>query len=232
MRRTRSSRRPSASIGSPALDRLADRTRERRVGGPFPEVPRRRAMEVPARAEPEERHADDARERRDRADPDGCGDGQHRRHRSDQRLGNGEADRPRERVDVRGRARDQVAGAGALDGRERQGQHAQHEVLAELGEHLLGEDERRAPGEERENRLGDEEAGEDERRSRRCAASSSRPASDWTSSPSSSGPARPVKRPQPRAGRPCPATRGGAGGRAPVPARAAPGRRRSGADRS
>ena len=62
-----------------------------------------------------------------------------------ERLGDREADRPRERVDVGGRARDEVADAGPLDRRERQREDVAHEVLAQLGEHPLREDEGRAP---------------------------------------------------------------------------------------
>ena len=110
----------------------------------------------------------------------------------DQRLGDGEADRARERVDVGRRARDEVAGAGALDGRERQREHAPHEVLAQLGEHLLREHERRAPREPGEDRLRDQEA-------RRARARACRRrlvvvpfCTDCTSAPSSGGPARPA----------------------------------------
>ena len=60
-----------------------------------------------------------------------------------ERLGDREPDRARERVDVGGRARDEVADPGPLDGRERQREHAPHEVVAQLGEHPLGEHERR-----------------------------------------------------------------------------------------
>ena len=75
----------------------------------------------------------------------------------DQRLRDGEADGARERVDVGGRARDEVAGPGALDGRERQREHAAHEVLAQLGEDLLREHERGPAREPGEDRLDDEE---------------------------------------------------------------------------
>ena len=79
----------------------------------------------------------------------------------DRRLGNSEPDRPGERIDIGGRARDEVADPGAFHGRERQSQHPAHEVLAQLREHPLGEDERGPAGEEREDRLRHEEDGED-----------------------------------------------------------------------
>jgi hypothetical protein len=53
-------------------------------------------------------------------------------------------------------------GAGALDGGERQREHAVHEVLAQLGEHLLGEHERGAAREPGQHRLREQERGEDE----------------------------------------------------------------------
>ena len=47
--------------------------------------------------------------------------------------------------------------SGPLDGRERKGQDAPHEVLAQLGEDLLREHERRSASRPRERRLGDHE---------------------------------------------------------------------------
>ena len=117
--------------------------------------------------------------RRDRAHPDRRTDDEQRRHARDRRLGDREPDRPRERVDVGGRARDEVADPGPLDRRERQREHAAHEVVAQLGEHPLGEDERGAAREEREDRLRDEEDGEDRARrgrSRPCRSPSAGPA--------------------------------------------------------
>ena len=132
-----------------ALDRLADRAGERRVRGALPEVAR------PARAS-----GTSACRTKSTGTPT-----MHGRAASGltqiaaatvstaviaaiSRLRHGEADRARQRVDVGGRPRDQVAGAGALDRRERQREHAAHEVLAQLGEHLLGEHERGAPREQ------------------------------------------------------------------------------------
>ena len=69
--------------------------------------------------------------------------------------GNREAHRACERVDVRGRARDEIARARPLDDGERQREHLAHEVLAQVGEHLLREHERRAPREPGEHRLRD-----------------------------------------------------------------------------
>ncbi len=147
--------------GAAAVDRLAGRAREGRVRGALPQVTGRRMTEVPPRAHDQNRHADDAGKRGDRAHPDGCTDDEERGHARDRRLGNREPDRPGERVDVGGRARDEVADPGALHGRERQRQHPAHEVLAQLREHPLGEDERGPAGEEREDRLRHEEDGED-----------------------------------------------------------------------
>ena len=143
-----------------AVDGLADRAGHGRVGRALPQVALGRAAQVPAGADQDRGQADDARQRGDRADEDRRDDRQHRRHRRDQRLGDREAHRPRERVDVRSRARDEIAGAGALDGRERQREDAAHEVLAQAREHLLGEDEGRAAREPRQDRLREHEAGQ------------------------------------------------------------------------
>ncbi len=69
----------------------------------------------------------------------------------------------RELVDVAGRAGDQVAGAGPLDGRQRQGDDAVHELLAQVGEDLLGEHERLSSRGPRERRLDDDRAREQQR---------------------------------------------------------------------
>ena len=148
--------------GSATLDRLADGSGQRRVRRALPEVARRSPAEVPLGAEEEQRHACDAGQGRQGVDPDGRGDGEHRRDRRDHRLGHGKAHRAGERVDVGRRARDEVACARPLDRREREAEHAAHEVLAELGEDLLREHERRPPGEPREDGLEDEERGQDE----------------------------------------------------------------------
>ena len=135
---------------------------ERRVGGPLPEIAGGSAAQIPPCAQPQHRHAGETGDRRERVDPDHCDDGEQRRHGRDQRLGQCEADRAGERVDVRRRAGDQVARPGALDGRERQAQHPIHEVLAQLREHLLGEDERGPPREPRDDRLHRDEEREEE----------------------------------------------------------------------
>ena len=119
-------------------------------------------MEVPPGAEEEQRDAREAGEGRQGADPNGRGHGQHRRDRRDQRFRDGKAHRTSERVDVGGGARDEVAGAGPLDRRERQAQNAAHEVLAKLRENALREHERGPPREPREYGLHDEEPGEQE----------------------------------------------------------------------
>ena len=147
-----------------ALDRLADDAGDLCVGGPLPEVAGGRAAEVPACADDERQHAGKAGERRGRTHPDGGHDRQHDRHGGDQSLRDGEADGALHRGHIGGRARDEIAGAGAFDGRERQREHAVHELLAQLGEHLLGEHERRAAREPRQHRLREQERGEHEHR--------------------------------------------------------------------
>ena len=147
--------------GAAAVDGLADGARHRRVGRPLPEVARRGALQVPAHADQDRRQPDDARERRDRADEHRGDDGQQDRHRGDQRLGDGEADRARQRVDVGGRARDEIAGARTLDDGERQREHLAHEVLAQAREHLLREHERRAAREPGQDRLREHGRGQD-----------------------------------------------------------------------
>ena len=127
----------------PAVDRLAHAPREPRVGGALPEVPLRRAAQVPPRSDPERRDAGDERERRGRAHPDRCGHGEHGRERGDEGLGDREPNRSSQRVDVGRRAGHEVARPRALDGRERKREDAAHEVLAQLGEHQLRDDERR-----------------------------------------------------------------------------------------
>ena len=76
--------------------------------------------------------------------------------------GHPEADDVRERLDVVGRARHEVAGAGPLDRRQRQLDDAAHELLAQLGEDRLAHDERRPAGEPRDDRLHDHGAGDPE----------------------------------------------------------------------
>ncbi len=98
--------------------------------------------------------------RGDRADEDCRDDRQQRRHRSDQRLGDCKADRPGECVHVRRGAGDEIAGTGALDGREWQRQDSPHEVLAQACEHLFGEHEGRAACEPGQDRLREHEDGE------------------------------------------------------------------------
>ena len=147
--------------GAPAVDRLAGGARHRRVRRALPEVAGGRVAEVPARPDEQDRRSDETGQRGDRAHPDRGGDDEERGHARDRRLGNREPDRARERVDVGGRARDEVADPGPLDRRERQREDAAHEVVAQLGEHPLREHERRAAGEEREDGLGDEEDRQD-----------------------------------------------------------------------
>jgi hypothetical protein len=146
--------------GEPAVDGLADRPRQRRIRGALTQVALRRPLEVPAGPDPERGDADHERECRRGAHPDRGRDRQRCRHRGDERLGDGEADRPRERVDVGGRARDEVAHAGALDRRQRQREDVAHEVLPELGEHPLREDEGRAPRRPGQRGLQEDEPGE------------------------------------------------------------------------
>jgi hypothetical protein len=144
------------------LDRLPHAPGERRVRRALPEIRVRRALQVPARADPQSGDTDDARQRRDRVDPERRADGQDGRHRRNQCLGNGEADRPGQRVDVGRRTGDEVAGPGPFDRRERQAEHAAHEVLPKLGEDLLRDHERGSPCEPGQHRLREEEHSEDQ----------------------------------------------------------------------
>ena len=73
-----------------------------------------------------------------------------------------------------------------LDRRE-QAEHAAHEVLPKLGEHLLREYERGAPREPGQHRLREEEQGEDARACRR------KPASSRPGRTARDGPAAPVR---------------------------------------
>ena len=153
-------REPQRIDGEPAVDGLADGAGHRRVGGALAEVALRRPAEIPAGADHDRRDAGDESESGRRADPDGSRHRQDGRHGGDQRLGDREPDRAGERVDVRRRPRDEVAGPRPLDARERQREHRSHEVLAELGEDPLGDDERGPSREPREHRLEHDEHGE------------------------------------------------------------------------
>ena len=86
-----------------------------------------------------------------------------RRDGADEDRRDAEADDVRERLDVVRRARDEVAGAGPLDGRQRQLDDPAHELLAQLGEDRLAHDERGPAGEPRDDGLHDDGAGDPER---------------------------------------------------------------------
>ena len=139
-----------------------------------------------------DRRADDRGQSGDRADPECGADRQRRRDRRDQRLRQREADRSRHRVDVRGRARDQVAGAGALDRRERQCEHAAHEVLTELCEHLLGENDTMLAARRTSQPSAQRETPRARARGRRCGRASCRSGPTARGCRESAGPARPV----------------------------------------
>ena len=64
-------------------------------------------------------------------------------------------------VDIPGRPRHEVTGAGALDDRERQAHGARHEV-PHLGENRFGKDEGRTTREPREERLRQQTDDEDD----------------------------------------------------------------------
>jgi hypothetical protein len=98
--------------------------------GPLPQVALRCALQIPTSHDPDCRYACQERQRSRRAHPDRGHDRERGGHGSDQRLGDREADRARERVDVCGGARDEIARSRPLDGRERQGENTPHEVLA------------------------------------------------------------------------------------------------------
>ena len=116
--------------GTAAVDRLTRGAGHRRVRRAFPEVAGGGVAEVPPRPDEQDRRPDETRQRGDRAHPDGGGNDEERGHARDRRLGDREPNRARERVDVRGRARDEVADPGPLDGGERQRQNTTHEVVA------------------------------------------------------------------------------------------------------
>ena len=109
------------------------------------------------------RHADDDRQGDLPAGEEGRDDGDRRRDGPDEDRRDAEPDDVRERLDVVRRARDEVAGAGALDGRQRQLDDALHELLAQLGEDRLAHDERGPAREPRDDGLHDDRTGDPER---------------------------------------------------------------------
>ena len=147
---------PERIHGAAAVDRFPHGARHRGVRRPLPEVPRRCAAQVPARPDQDRRQPDHTGQRQDRADDDGRDDRQQDGDCGDQRLGDREAHRARERVDVGCRAGDEIACARPLDDGERQREHLAHEVLAQMREHPLREHERRAARKPGQHRLRDD----------------------------------------------------------------------------
>ena len=91
------------------------------------------------------------------ADAQRGGEGQHRGDDRDRPLRQGPAHRPAEPVDVAAGAGQQVAGAGGLDGADREGERVLDEVLAELGQHQLAHHLRAVAGVAGQHRLRDQE---------------------------------------------------------------------------
>ena len=122
-----------------ALGRLGDRARHRRVARALAHVARARVVQVALRRDVEQGERHQSAERGEGADDQHRDEGEGRLDDGDQPLGHGEAHGARERLDVVGRAAEQVAGAGALDLDEGERQHAREESLSQLGEDLLAE---------------------------------------------------------------------------------------------
>ena len=137
------------------------------------------------------------------------------RYQATTRSRDGEPHGVRQRVDVPGGAGDQVAGAGALDRRQRQRDDPLHELLAQLGEHLLAEDEglpARGPGDPVCTSIATASTAA----SRSTVPTPAPARTSSTSRPSSAGPASPAS--AANACRPTPAPgRGRAGARAAPP---------------
>ncbi len=135
-------REPERLHRATAVDGLARRAGERGIRGTLPEVSGGGIAQIPAGADDEDRHADEAGKRRDRAHPDRRADDEERRDARDRGLGDREPHGAREGVDVGRRPRDEIADSRPLDGGERQRENAPHEIVPQLGEHPLGEHER------------------------------------------------------------------------------------------
>ena len=147
---------PERLDGPRAIDGLGEGAVVLRVGLALAQVARGRPAEVPPRADRDQRRAGQQRQRHQRAGDERRDDGQRDRDRGDQHLGHREAHGPGQSLDVAGAAGDQVAGAGPLDGRQRQRQDAGQEVLAQVGEDRLGDHEAGPAGEPGQHGLGDQ----------------------------------------------------------------------------
>ena len=100
------------------------------VRRPFAQIASGRAAQVPAGRKPQDRAGDEHRARHLRCGQEGGRDGQDGRQRGNQHLGDGVADGLAQRVDVGGRAAEQVAGSGPFDRRQRERDDPFEEVFA------------------------------------------------------------------------------------------------------
>src|SRR5215217_5663560 len=148
---------PQGLDGTAALDGLGDPAGEPRPGGHLAQVAGRGPAQVPAGRHPQQGHHD---QHRWQGDPgrghDRRPDGQQGGDGGDQGLGDGEADRLGDVLDVAGGAGQQVARAGLLDRAQGQGEHAVQELLAQLGQDPLAEHVGGQAGQPREHDLGDQ----------------------------------------------------------------------------
>ena len=142
--------------GAGTVGRLGDDAVEHGIRRALAQVAVGSVAQVAPRRQHEDRHADDDRQRDLPAGEEGGDDGDRRRDGADEDRRDAEADDVREGLDVVRRARDEVAGAGALDGRQGQLDDPTHELLAQLGEDRLAHDERGPAGEPRDDRLHDD----------------------------------------------------------------------------
>ena len=161
--------------GASALDGLGERGVDAGVRRALGDVGLRCTAQVAAhgprrRGEGEQRrHREDDGVEQHRADRQEHGEQRDDRHRQ------AVLDRPAHGADVAGDPGDEVAGAGALDGAERQPQDGAHDVLAGGREQVLAEERRGALGGEREPRLGSTTADDQPARACRAAARRRRP---------------------------------------------------------
>ena len=143
--------------GARALDGLRQRGGDLGVRRGLAQVAVLGAGEVPPQADDQRREREQAGQEHPPADAERGGEGQHRGDDRDRPLRQRPAHRPAEPVDVAAGAGEQVAGAGRLDGADRQGEGVLDEVLAQLGQHQLAHHLGAVAGVAGEHRLGHEE---------------------------------------------------------------------------
>lgn len=98
-----------------------------------------RDRQVPAHHSPHGRHDDEQAGGQQRVAGGGRDNGEHDRHRAHHDLGDAHAHEELDARDVVGGAAHEVAGAGGLDGAQRQVDDAVHHALAQVGEDRLAE---------------------------------------------------------------------------------------------